>query len=332
MWYIDLYGSFLRGKPDKNAFYCSPFRVQNTKTVSQGRTRSSSERPLLDWCHTDSLMSMFRWVCLTWTKFTGSPQNRSCWQLDHVKALQAVRCTHGLLVGIIWRMNGFIECFCIMVALAKLSSQTVKEEKTKSWRNKRGGSNLSDGQERGSGQLNFLWPLPHWHTDSLNSMQTIKCTFPCALHAGAHQKRSRRTWFMISGKPEKEPATTCWSVCPHNQCCRAAQFKNSWRVWHTVREAFYFTRNVLFTVVHSATYSQWGSYLHFWPISSLSMHHMILPLTSCSQKPTETVSAYHFVSWANESSPLCCVMSAKTTSHGPYGIMPWLIVSCLALH
>lgn len=61
------------------------------------------------------------------------------------------------------------------------------------------------------------------------------------------------------------------------------------------------------------------------------MHHMILPHTSCSQKPTETVSSYHFVSWANESSPLCCVMSAKTTSHGPYGIMPRLIVSCRSL-
>lgn len=71
-----------------------------------------------------------------------------------MKALRSVRRTHEFLVGL-RRMNGFIEVFFIMATLAKLSFQTVKEEKTRRLRNKLGGLNLSDRQERGFVRLNF---------------------------------------------------------------------------------------------------------------------------------------------------------------------------------
>lgn len=38
------------------------------------------------------------------------------------------------------------------------------------------------------------------------------------------------------------------------------------------------------------------------------------------------------MSGANESSPLCSLTSAQSTSLGPYSIMPQLIIGCLALH
>lgn len=112
------------------------------KAVSQGPAGSSAEGPLLDSCHTEWVrFGGWLWLLTSFasTKFTGSPQNRSCWQLDHVKALRSVRRTHELLAGHIRRMNGFIECFFIMAPLAKLSFQTVKEEKMRSRRNKLGG-------------------------------------------------------------------------------------------------------------------------------------------------------------------------------------------------
>lgn len=53
---------------------------------------------------------------------------------------------------------------------------------------------------------------------------------------------------------------------------------------------------------------------------------------SWSQKPTETISLCHFTFGANESSQLCSLRSAKSTSFRPYGITPRLIIGCLALH
>lgn len=139
-------------------------------------------------------------------------------------------------------MNGFIECFFIMAALAKLSSQTVKEEKTRSHRNKVGGLNLSDSQEWGSARLNFLWPLPHWHTDSLNNMQTIECAFPCTLHEiqrnlinDFRQTRERRTsnnmlkhWFVHATSVVSNTVQELLTCLSH--CRRSVWIYQEWAV------------------------------------------------------------------------------------------------------
>lgn len=117
---------------------------------------------------------------------------------------------------------------------------TDEEVKKRSPRNQLGGLNLSHRREWGSARLNFLWPLPHWHTDSLNNMQTSECVFPFAW-----DPEELDSWFQANQRKRNQQQHAEALVCARNQCCRAARFKNSWHVCHTVGEVCEFTRGEL---------------------------------------------------------------------------------------
>lgn len=119
-------------------------------------------------------------------------------------------------------------------------SKRRKDEESQ--KKKLGGLNLSDRQERGSARLNFLWPLPHWHTDSLNNMQTIECAFPCALHE--IQRNLIHDFRQTRERGTRNNMLKPWFVHATSVVGQHAS-RNSWHVYHSVREVFKFTRSEL---------------------------------------------------------------------------------------
>lgn len=145
--------------------------------------------------------------------------------------------THTHFVGLIRRMNGFTECFCISAALTKLLSWTKagKGKKKRSWRIKLGGLNLSvksSKQKRETFNLNELLGLPVTIA-SLTCILTLCrlwCAFSTASHTTACKKkvvRARGTWFMILGQLEKKELPATHTTCMQPKWCGAATFTNS---------------------------------------------------------------------------------------------------------
>lgn len=83
--------------------------------------------PLVDARHMKYCANMVKRVTKPcwWARPTTPRKNRSsriCWQLQYVKGALFVRDTQALLVWFIWRMNEFIECFCINKTVVSDSS------------------------------------------------------------------------------------------------------------------------------------------------------------------------------------------------------------------